>query len=76
MDDQNTGQGSEPPATGTPLPEQGEQAKPESKDSGVYAAYDKQLQRYVGGTHASKAKARDAAKAKSVASGDIEIRQV
>lgn len=42
-----------------------------SSSSGRYAAYDPDRLRFVGGTHATKADARAAAKARGVAKPDV-----
>lgn len=68
--------------TGAPAPAPASSSSPSSSSSssssetssGVFAAYDKTLLRFVGGTHDTKAKAKAAAKDKGVT--DVEIREV
>lgn len=50
-------------------------ATPSSSDD-MFAAYDTRLARFVGGVHATKTAAKDAAKDRGVKAGDIDVRKV
>lgn len=63
--------------TGDPAPAPSSSSSSSSSTdagSGVFAAYDRTLLRFVGGTHDTKAKAKAAAKDQGVT--DVEIREV
>lgn len=58
------------------MTEQNKAADAGQSDAGRYSAYDTTYERFVGGVHDTKAKARDAAKAKGSEGKHVEIREV